>query len=172
MPLEMIVLRLIHVLGGILWVGSGLFSALFLVPALGDVGPSAGAVMGALQRRRMFVILPLAALLTILSGLRLMWITSAGFSAAYFATGRGATYAAAAVAAVIAFLLGAFVMRPAGARAAALGAALRDSTDDAARQRLTLELQRLQRRTAIMNPVLGILLIFAAGGMAIARYIY
>lgn len=172
MPIEMIVLRLVHVLGGLFWVGSGLFSAFFLLPAMKDVGPTAGALMGALQRRRMFIVLPLVATLTVLSGLRLMWITSAGFSHAYFATGRGATFAAGGVAAIVAFLLGMFVQRPAGSRAAALGAALRDATDPAAKQELALQLERVQRRNGAVNRINGVLLILAAAAMAVARYIY
>ena len=84
MEAELIVLRLIHVLGGIFWVGSALFTAIYLVPSLAQAGPAAGQVMGALQRRRLFIVLPTVAVLTVLSGIRLMQLTSDGFSAAYF----------------------------------------------------------------------------------------
>ena len=89
MTAEILVLRLVHILGGIFWVGSGLFTTFFLVPALASSGPSAGPVMTALQRRHLFTALPVSALLTILSGLRLMWIGSAGFAPAYFASASG-----------------------------------------------------------------------------------
>src|SRR5688572_13718538 len=70
---ELLVLRIIHILGGIFWLGSGLFTAFFLTPALGRVGPAAvGPVMSALQQRRLFTILPIVAVLTILSGVRLL----------------------------------------------------------------------------------------------------
>ena len=38
---EILVLRLVHVLGGMFWVGSGLFSTFFLLPALAGAGPAA-----------------------------------------------------------------------------------------------------------------------------------
>ena len=54
MQAEMLILRVVHVLGGIFWVGSALFMAFMLMPALASAGPAAGAVMGAMQRRRLF----------------------------------------------------------------------------------------------------------------------
>ena len=125
MTAEILVLRLVHILGGIFWVGSGLFTTFFLVPALASSGPSAGPVMTALQRRHLFTALPVSALLTILSGLRLMWIGSAGFAPAYFASASGGTLAASGAAAIVAFLLALLVARPAAVRAARLGAARR-----------------------------------------------
>src|SRR5215208_45998 len=112
MTVELFVLRLIHVLGGIFWVGSALFTTLFLGPALATSGANVAQIIAALQKRRLMTFLPLAAVLTIASGLRLLWITSAGFSSAYLATTTGRTFAAAGAAAVVAFLLSLFVARP------------------------------------------------------------
>ena len=39
---EMIVLRLVHVLGGIIWVGSMTYMTFFLMPAIADAGPAGG----------------------------------------------------------------------------------------------------------------------------------
>src|SRR5688572_115483 len=105
MNAELLVLRLVHIVGGIFWVGSGLFTSLFLLPALARSGPAAGAVMAGLQRRRLFTALPAVAVLTMLSGLRLMWIVSAGFSASWLASATGGTYAASGAAAIVAFVL-------------------------------------------------------------------
>src|SRR5688572_4160460 len=123
MTAEILILRLVHILGGSFWVGSGLFTTFFLVPALASSGPAAGQVMAALQRRHLFTALPVSALLTILSGLRLMWIGSAGFAPAYFASASGGTLAASRAAAIVAFLLALLVARPAAVRPAQLGAA-------------------------------------------------
>ena len=93
MHAEILVLRLIHILSGITWLGSGLFTSFFLVPALASSPAFMAQVMAGLQRRRMFLVLPIVAILTMLSGLRLLWIDSAGFEAGYFATGTGRTFA-------------------------------------------------------------------------------
>jgi uncharacterized membrane protein len=169
MQFEMLVLRLVHVLGGIFWVGSAVFTALFLMPALASAGPAAGQVMGALQRKRLFVILPVIALLTILSGARLMQITSDGFSAAYFASPSGRMFAWGGTLAIAAFAFGMIVARPIGIRLGQLGAmpAPVGADEQAAR---AAERARLQKRAAVSGVANILLLLGAAIAMATARY--
>jgi uncharacterized membrane protein len=171
MTAELIVLRLVHILGGIFWLGSGLFTSFFLAPTLAQAGPAAGPVMAGLQKRRLFTVLPIVALLTILSGLRLMWLTSAGFSPAYFASAPGRTYAASGGAAIVGFLLSVVVARPAAVRLGSLGGAIAAASDDAARAALTAELDRLRRRSARASVLAVALVVLAGAGMAIARYL-
>ncbi len=171
MNAELFVLRLVHVLGGIFWVGSGLFTTFFLVPALSRPGAPMGPVMGALQQRRLFLVLPAVAVLTILSGLRLLWIASAGFSDAYLASPMGRAFSASGGAAIVAFVLSLAVARPAAVRAGQLAASLAATTDAGARRELAARLQRLRRRGSVASIVAVALLIVAAAGMAVARYL-
>lgn len=168
---EILVLRVVHVLGGLFWVGTALFNSFFLMPALTAAGPAAGAVMGGLQRRHLFTVLPAVALLTILAGLRLLWITSGGFAPGYFATGRGATFAASGGAAIVAFVLGMSAARPAAVRLGKVRQALAHAEGASARADLEREIRRLERRTVTLGWLLNVLLIVAALGMAIGRYI-
>lgn len=172
MTAEILVLRLIHVLGGIYWVGSALFSAIFLMPALTRAGPAAGQVMANLQARRLFIVMPIVALLTILSGFRLMWIFSAGFAAAYFATLTGQILAVSGGLALATFALGILIARPAAARSGELRARVAGETDPEARATIQSELGSLQRRMALVGAVSTVLLVLAAAGMAVARYAY
>lgn len=170
MEAELIVLRLIHVLGGIFWVGSALFTAIYLVPSLAQAGPAAGQVMGALQRRRLFIVLPTVAVLTVLSGIRLMQLTSDGFSAAYFNSGSGRVFAWGGTFAIIAFVFGMTVARPAGMKLGRLSA--QPPAEEALEQRRRLdERARLQRVVTISGIVNTLLLLAAAIAMAIARYV-
>ena len=171
MTAEMLVLRLVHILGGMIWVGSGIFNSFFLLPTLAQAGPAAGQVIAGLQRRRLFTILPIVALLTILSGVRLMQITSAGFSPAYFASASGRTYAWSGVFAIVGFLVGVFVARPAAMRAARTGAAMATATDAAARASQAAALERLRRASSLAGLVSVGLVVLAAAGMAVARYL-
>lgn len=166
---ELLVLRVIHIVGGIFWVGSGLFTTFFLLPSIGTSGPAAAQVMLGLQRRRLFAILPAIAGLTILTGFRLMWITSSGFSGAYFATVSGATYAIAGGASLVAFVLSLLVSRPASVRMSHLAHAA--ASDEHSRQRLAAEIKSLQRRAAMSSNFAVVLLIVSAVGMAVARYL-
>jgi uncharacterized membrane protein len=169
MQAELLLLRLIHILGGIFWVGSGLFTAIFLLPVLAKAGPSAAHVATGLQKRRLMLVLPITALLTMASGARLMAITSNGFSRDYFTLASGKMYAVSAIAAIVAFLLSVIVSRPAAARMAELSHMAASGETD--RQRLNAEIQRLQRRTAFSSTIAVVLLVLSAAGMAVARYL-
>jgi uncharacterized membrane protein len=171
MHAELIILRIIHILTAIMWVGGGIFTSFFLAPALASSPAVLGQVMAGLQRRRVMTIMPIVATLTILSGLRLLWIGSGGFSASYFATGPGRTFAISGLSALIAYVLAFGVARPIGVRGAKIGAALAGSPEPAERERLVVEVDRLRRRAAIITQSAVGFGILAAAGMAIARYV-
>jgi uncharacterized membrane protein len=168
---EILVLRLIHILSGIVWVGSGIYTSFFLVPALSGSPAVMGQVVAGLQRRRVFVVLQIVAALTILSGLRLLWIDSAGFAESYMATGPGRTFSIGAAAAIIAAVLSFGVSRPAVVRAGAVAASLAASADAGERERLTVQLDRLRRRGAVAGTLSVGFGLLAASAMAIARYV-
>ena len=170
MTFELLVLRLVHILGGIFWVGSVLFTTVILVPALAASGANVGLVMSAVQNRRYLTFLPAVAVTTILSGLRLLWINSAGFSPGYFHSPQGLAFSLAGTAATIAFLSAMLIVRPSAARSAALGHAVGNAPDDQ-RPRLARELAALRRRHAMASAVTLTLLVMGAGGMAVARYL-
>lgn len=167
---ELLVLRLVHILGGIFWLGSGLFTTFFLIPALGRAGPAAGPVMGALQQRRLFTVLPVVAILTLVSGVRLFQIVSGGFAPAYVSSRMGQTFLWSGVAAIAAFLLSLIVARPAMVRAGELGASM-SSVPDEQRAERAVEIERLRRRSGLASLAAMVLLIGAAAGMAVARYL-
>jgi uncharacterized membrane protein len=171
MKIELLTLRIIHILGGIVWVGSLTFISLFLIPALRSSPAVAGQVMAALEKRRLFNVLPIVALFTIASGLRLLAIDSVGFSGSYFSTSTGRTFGAGALVAIIAFLITLLISRPGFLRAGRLSASLATTTDEGARQRTMAEMQRLNRRVTIANAVVVVLLLLTAAGMATARYL-
>lgn len=170
MSAELLVLRVVHVLGGIFWVGGGLYSALFIVPALAAAGPAMGPVMAELQRRRLFTVLPVVAVLTMLSGLRLLWIVSGGFAAAYFSRATGLTYAVSGAASLAGFLIAMVVARPASMAAGVLQQLLATVAPEA-RAEATRRLEALKRRAAVGTAAAVWLLVIAALGMAVARYL-
>lgn len=167
---ELLVLRLVHILGGMIWVGSGIFTSFFLMPTLAQAGLAAGQVIAGLQRRRLFTILPIVALLTILSGVRLMQITSQGFSPEYFASTAGRTYAWSGLLAIVGFLIGIFIARPAAIHAAKIGADMATASETE-RVSLAAKLERYRRTSSITSTISVALVVLAAAGMAVARYL-
>jgi uncharacterized membrane protein len=168
MQAELIVLRIVHVLCGVMWVGTAVFMGFFLAPALSTMGPAAGQVMGGLQKRKFMIVLPVVAVLTLLTGLRLMMIMSSNFGAGYFQTAMGRTFAGAGVAAILAFVVGIIVNRPTMEKMGQLQQSM--ASDPVSKDAIAAEIRRLQSRMVYAGTVVTLLLIVATFGMAIARY--
>jgi uncharacterized membrane protein len=166
---ELLVLRLLHVIGAILWVGGMSFSTFFVMPAVAQAGPAAGPVMAGFQRRKVFVWMPVIAIVTILSGFRLLMIVSSNFSSAYLSTPTGRTFTISAVIGLLAFLIGMIVTRPAMTRMGLLSAEAANATE-ARRAEIQAELATIRARNARITLLVTILLLIAAAGMAVARY--
>ena len=170
MDAAMLLARLIHVVGGVFWVGAMIFVTFFLMPAFAEAGPEAQKVMNGIAKRRYVQILPVVAILVILSGLYMFWRASNGFQHDFLETRPGHTYAAGGLLAIIAFAIGIVVTRPAMTRAVALGQSAM-SAAGADRDRMMAEAQALRMRGAKSGRVVAWLLIVATVSMAIARYV-
>lgn len=170
MDVLLLIARLLHVVLGVFWVGTLIFTALFLIPAVRDAGPDGAKVVAGLMRRRFLDIVPAAAGLTILSGLWLYWRASVGFDPAYMRSSRGITYGLGAIAAMTAFGFGIRVMRPSMLKAAALSQSA-SALPPAEREAQLAKAQSLRMRAARTGQIVAWLLGFAAAAMAIGRYV-
>ena len=157
-----IVLRFAHVFFGALWVGFMAFQVLFLTPAFAEVGPEAGKVMQAMVKRKIPVYMPIFALLTLISGFWLYMRLSGG-NAGLMKTPMGMAFGVGGVLALLAFVLGMAIMRPAMMRSMQLA----QSRDPAAQP----EIQRLRARANSMGLVVTIMLLLTLTAMAVARYL-
>jgi len=169
MNVELMVLRFIHVVGGVFWVGAALFNAFFLLPTLKETGPAAAQVMMGLQKRKMMVWLPVTGILVILAGIRLMMIQSNNFDRGYFQSGPGKGFALGGIFAVTALLIGIVVARPSMGKVANLQSIA--VSDEINREKIKQEIAALQRRVAMSSTAATWLLLLAAIMMAISRYL-
>lgn len=169
MHAEVLLLRLIHIMGGIIWVGGMTVMAFFVMPVLTGLGPAAGPVMAGLNQKKFPVIMPIIALLTILSGLRLLMIDSAAFQGAYFQSPVGRMFSMAGGLAILAFLFGLIVVRPIMMKSMALAPQMA-AADTATKAKLEQEMASLRKRGATANMIIFVMLLLAAIGMATARY--
>lgn len=154
-------MRVLHVVFGVFWAGTLMFNALFLLPALRDAGPDGAKIVAGLARRRFLTVMPLVALITIAAGFWLYWFDSGGFQPAFMRSTMGMTLGIGAAIALVAFVLGIAIVRPAMAKAAVLG-------QDPAQQAAALQ---LRMKAAAANQWIAILLTLTAVAMAIARYV-
>jgi hypothetical protein len=163
-------LRLLHIVLGIYWAGTIFFFVTFLEPSVRGAGPEGGKVMFQLFSRRYLDILPVIAALTILSGVGLMWKVSGGFAPSWMGSRLGIVLSLGGAAAILGFIIGFAMMRPAALRIFALMQAMPQTSDETARQSLMSEMAGLRARTKASARLVAILLLIASVAMAAARY--
>lgn len=165
-----IVLRLLHVVLGVFWAGTLIFFATYLVPSVREAGPDGAKVMAAIQRRRFLDVMPVVALLTIVSGIWLYWRMSGG-SELWMRTATGTALGLGGLLAIVAFAVGVGIMRPATLKAGAMVRSLGDLPEGAGREAVMAEVGRLRLRGVKAGRAVAVLLFITAGLMAVARYL-
>ena len=167
----MLILRLVHILAGVFWAGTIFFMVLYLEPSARAAGPDAAKVMGGIQKRGLMTVLPIVALLTILSGVDLYRRLSVGFEPAWINSRIGLTYGTGAIVSIIALAIGFFVMRPATIRAGQMAASIPTISDETDRQRAQGTVAQLRGRARSALRVVAVLLAVAVVTMAVGRYV-
>lgn len=119
MDLVTIILRIIHIFGGVFWVGGAWTIVFFLEPASHALVPEGGKVMGYLMgTRRLAVYLSVAAVLTVLAGLILFFWH---YGLAGLNTGPGLVFGIGGVFGIIALAIGGAVTGPTSNKLTQLG---------------------------------------------------
>jgi uncharacterized membrane protein len=164
MDIVLIVLRLIHIVAGVIWVGGGILMAVVIGPALAKMGDDGSKFMRALTADRRFTILfPAAAVTTTVAGLLL------------FATGpQNRLSNAGFIVLIIGSLAGIGAAGHGGAVLGRLGAAFMALADKVAQNptpETRAELQAFSAKyTRHLNISVGMMLV-AVIGMSLARYL-
>lgn len=165
-----IVLRAIHILAGVAWVGSVFLFVFFIEPTSRAIGPAAAPFMAELVGKRKVIraILYLGTI-TILAGAGLYWINIrfVGISA-FVGTGPGLSLTLGAVTALAAFTIGMLGTRPAVGKLTAIGKDVAASGGPPSQEQ-GAAIAALQRRMRIYARTSLALLTFTVLEMAIAR---
>lgn len=170
MTAEILILRLIHVVGGVIWVGGATYIAFALAPAIGAAGPAGAPVMANVARTKLFLWLPAIAVLTMLAGVRLMQLTAHGSASTYFATGPGRGYVTGALCALIGFCVAMIIARPSMRKAGMLMAS-KASAPESSHGGIDAQVAALRIRGAQAGVVSSVFLLLATAAMAVARYL-
>lgn len=170
MDAPLLVARVLHVALGVFWGGVVVFNAAFLGPSMAEAGPEGAKVAGGLMRRRFLDVLPTTAILTILSGVYLLWRVSAGFVPGYMGSRAGIAYSVGMLASVVALGVGLGMLRPAMLQAAALSQSAGQAAPEA-RPAMLAEAQALRGRAGRAGRVVAWLIGVAVVTMAVARYL-
>jgi len=156
-------LRAIHIVGGVLWVGGVVVVALFLLPATQALGPAAQPVMQFIMgRRKLPVYLMMLGILTTLAGLLLMMRNVSLTDGAWARSPMGIGISIGAASAILALIIGMTVSAPAAKRLGPPRPGAAPLTDE--------ERAALTKRLALGGRMTFVLLSISALFMATARY--
>jgi len=165
-----IVARIVHIGLGTFWAGAMIFNAAFLFPAMREAGPEGAKVGAGLMRRNFMTVVPVAAVLTLLSGVYLLWAVSAGFAPGYMGSGPGMAFSTGMLASLIAFGIGITMVRPSMIKAATLSQSLATAAP-ADRESIAAQAQALRARAGTAGQAVAWLLAVAVITMAVGRYL-
>jgi uncharacterized membrane protein len=168
MDFYLMLLRIVHIIGGVFWAGSAFMLVQFVAPAVTLAGPEGGKFMQRLVLgTRLSVVTGTAAGLTVLTGLLLYWRASGGLRGEWISTGTGVMFTIGGLAGLIALFTGAATSAN-SRKLAELGQGLQGppSPEQAA------EIARLQNRLSNLGAATAILLLAALIAMATAQYVF
>ena len=159
-----------HVGFGVFWAGGAIYLAFFIGPAVRALGTDGTKFMQQLARTNKFpIIILLSALVSVVAGALLIWKVSEGLQTLWLSTRNGMVLSSGAALAIIAFIIGFSVSRPASMRMAKIGKAIAAAGGPPTPAQME-ELKMLGRRLGTAGRVIAILLIFAIIGMSVFRY--
>jgi type VI protein secretion system component VasK len=141
------------------------------MPSVRDAGPEGGKVMLALMRRGYMNVLPVVALLTIISGFWLYWNLMETVGPIWAGSMSARIYGVGAVTSVIAFGLGVFIARPNALKLGAIMEAMAKTPDGPARAALAADMAAPRARMSAMAPWIAGLLAISTVCMAVGRYV-
>lgn len=170
MNIIIILLRVLHIFGGIFWVGFAFVNLGFLQPTIRATGQEGQKVQQHLMgRTRLMFLVYSAATITMLSGLFLYWILS-GFRAQFFMTSYGVVLTVGSIAGIIAWTMAVFVMRNILGQVAGLGQAIQAGGGPPSEEQ-SAQLQALRMKISRLGSVTVGFMILAVLGMAMAQYL-
>jgi len=169
--LVFLAIRAAHVAVAAIWIGSTVFHSVFLMPAIEESGASGGQVMAGVARRGLHRYMMSLGIVTVLSGVYLLWRFTGGFDLGTVATHAGIAFATGGAAGILAGLVGGGVV---GRSAAGVGAVMAQAArlpEGTARNVLVQRAVTLQRRTKVGSRVVLLLQATALVLMAVGHYV-
>jgi uncharacterized membrane protein len=165
-----VVLRLIHIVGGVFWAGAVWVLARFVEPTATAAGPEGGRFLQRFAGSGYTAAVTSAAISTIVAGLAMLWIDSGGFQAAFMASAFGITISIGAVCASVAAVVGIGMGGRNAARLKRVGAAMQGQAGGPTPDQLA-QVEKIRNSLRVGVRVTAVLLIATVVCMAIARYV-
>ena len=166
----LIVLRTIHVVGGICWVGGAIIHHFFLEPTAKANGPEGQQFMQFLIVRRRFpIFMSIASLATIISGILLYGPSSSGWDPTWITSGPGLVLTLGSIAGFVALVIGFAVISPAAVKLTGLGQTIATAGGPPLPEQV-IQIHHLENRMSRAGGIEFILMMLSVVAMAVARY--
>ena len=160
------ILRAIHILAGVFWVGSSIILGFFISPTVAATADAGQKFMAHLVTKSQITMrITISAILTVLAGGWLYWIDSQGFSSAWTRSGPGWGFGIGALLALVGMIFGILV----GKNVSTLGTLASQIQGKPTDEQMKTILAA-QKQLSTVSPVSTVALILALVCMATARY--
>lgn len=168
----LILLRLVHIVAGVLWVGGAVIHTFFIEPTAKATAPeSQKFIQYFMNRRHYSQFMGITSMLTVAAGAVLFWQASGGLQWSWLTSGPGIVYSLGAVHGIAVFILGMVMIKPRAERLGALGAAI-GAAGGVPTPGQVAELRKLDGEMTRLGWADFVLLAVALATMATARYWY
>lgn len=170
MDTVMIILRFLHIVGGVIWAGGVFMLAAIIEPAVAATGAEGGKVMQRMAGPgKLLAYMTISAVVSLLAGAVMYWRDSSGFSGPWTTRPIGIVLALGALAALIGFFIGYLVSGKAAARLGELGREIQAAGGPPKPEQLA-EVKAVGERLTTSTRVTAALLVLTVAAMATARY--
>lgn len=169
---SMVLLRIVHIVTGVLWVGSLFVVVVFVQPTAATLGAAGAPFMSELRRRRFVDVVFADAVVTVVAGAFLYWRgwhTYASFGD-WIGSTFGASLTVGALLAIVALGVAALFTRPTIGRLVSIGQQVAESGGPPTPERAA-QIGELQHRLVVAERVSFSLVLLAVAAMASARYL-
>ena len=169
---SMVFLRVVHIVTGVIWVGSLFVVVVFVQPTAASLGPTGAPFMAELRRRRFVDVVFIDALFTVAAGSFLYWHDWHIYPTFgdWIGSSFGVSLTLGALLAISGLVVAASLTRPTIARLVSLGKQVAESGGPPTPE-TTAQIGALQRRLVVAEWVSFSLVLLAVVAMASARYI-
>ena len=169
---SIVFLRIVHIVTGVIWVGSLFVVVVFVQPSAATLGAAGAPFMSELRRRRFVDIVFIDAVFTVAAGSFLYWRDWHAFRSFgdWIGSTFGATLTAGGLLAISGLAVAASVTRPTIGRLVSLGTQVAAS-GGAPPPEAAARIGALQRRLVVAERVSLSLVLLAVVAMASARYL-
>ncbi|UCD99489.1 MAG: hypothetical protein JSV42_01815 [Chloroflexota bacterium] len=166
----LLVLRLVHIVASVCWVGGAFIFFLFIEPTAKALAPSGMEfVQYMVTKRRFSIFMVIASSLTVLSGALLIWQSASGQWSEYISTGPGLGFTLGSIVGALVYLVGMFGVNPRAIKMAKIGQEI-EAAGGPPTPAQSAEMQKLDKEMSILGTIDFVLVALSLALMATARY--